>query len=197
MEFPMRLRHLVLSLALAVSATAFAAPVPYTIDPGHTQVHFTYSHLGLSNITGRFDQVEGTFNFDPADPAASSVAVTIPVESIDTGVDKLDAHLKSEDFFDVAKFPTATFTSTKITADGDARWKMAGDLTIHGVTRPVVFDVVVNKVGEHPMMKVPTAGFDASTTVKRSDFGMAYAVPAVGDEVTIRITMEARAPKAQ
>lgn len=193
----MRLRHLVLTLTLAVSATAFAAPVPYTIDPNHTQVHFTYSHLGLSNITGRFDKVEGTFDFDPADPAASRVNVTIPVDSIDTGVDKLDAHLESADFFDVARFPTATFASTGITAAGDGRWKMAGDLTIHGITRPVVFDVVINKVGEHPMMKVPTAGFDATTTVKRSDFGMDYAVPAVGDEVTIRITMEARAPKAQ
>ena len=190
-------RQSLLALALAAAAPAFAAPVPYAIDGGHTQVHFTYSHMGMSNITGRFDKVEGTFLLDPADPAASSVEVTIPVDSISTGVAKLDEHLESSDFFDVANFPNATFKSTGVTVVGEKRWNVAGDLTIHGITRPVVLDVTVNLLGEHPRSKAPAAGFDATTTVKRSDFGMAMAVPAVGDEVTIRITMEAKVPKAE
>ena len=190
------LRTLVLALALAAAPTAFAATVPYTIDSNHTQVLFSYDHLGLSHITGSFEKVEGTFDFDPADPTRSKITVTIPIDSVSTGVPKLDTHLESEDFFDIAKFPTATFASTSVTAAGKGKLKVAGNLTVHGITRPVVLAVTINKIGDHPMAKVPAAGFDATTTLKRSDFGLDMMVPAVGDEISIRITLEARKPKA-
>jgi polyisoprenoid-binding protein YceI len=187
-------RTTLLAIALAAATPAFAAPVPYTIDSNHTQVLFTYNHFGLSNITGRFGDVTGTFAFDAVDPTNSTVAVTIPIESVSMGVPKLDAHLKMADFFEVETYPTATFTSTKVTAAGDNRLSVAGDLTIHGVTRPVVLDVTINKIGEHPMTKTPAVGFDATTTLKRSDFGVGAYVPNVGDEVKVRITLEARIP---
>ena len=187
-----RLAHATL---LALATFGAQAADTYTIDPTHTQVEFTYSHFGFSNITGRFDAIESEFLFDPADPTQSSVKVTIPVASISTGVEKLDTHLLSADFFDAEKYPTATFVSTGVTAAGEGQLKVAGDLTIHGITRPVVLDVTVNKVGEHPMAKTPAAGFDARTVIKRSDFGVGGYAPAVSDEVTIEITVESRLAK--
>jgi polyisoprenoid-binding protein YceI len=193
---PIRASLLALALA-ALSMPAFAATVPYEIDGRHTQVLFTYSHFGLSNITGRFGDVSGTFAFDAANPAASSIKVTIPIASVSMGVPKLDEHLKSPDFFDAAQFPEATFASNAVTAAGEGRWKVAGDLTLHGVTKPVVLDVKVNYVGPHPMNKAPVAGFDATTTIRRSEFGVDRMIPGVPDEVGIRITLEARGPKAE
>ncbi|TNJ32841.1 YceI family protein [Arenimonas terrae] len=188
-------KRLVLASLLAVAAFGAQAADRYTIDPTHTQVEFTYSHFGFSNITGRFDTVESEFLFDAQDPTQSSVKVTIPMASLSTGVEKLDAHLLNADFFDAEKFPTATFTSTAVTAAGEGQLKVAGDLTIHGVTRPVVLDVTINKIGEHPMAKTPAAGFDARTVIKRSDFGVGGYAPAVSDEVTIEITVESRLAK--
>ena len=188
-------KRLALASLLALATFGAQAADTYTIDPTHTQVEFTYSHFGFSNITGRFDAIESEFLFDPADPTQSSVKVTIPVASISTGVEKLDTHLLSADFFDAEKYPTATFVSTGVTAAGEGQLKVAGDLTIHGITRPVVLDVTVNKVGEHPMAKTPAAGFDARTVIKRSDFGVGGYAPAVSDEVTIEITVESRPGK--
>ena len=188
-------RRLVLATLIAAASFSAQAADKYDIDPTHTQVQFTYNHLGFSNITGRFDEVGGEFLFDAADPSKSSVSITIPVASISTGVDKLDEHLLKADFFDAAQFPTATFKSTGIVAAGAGKWAVAGDLTIHGVTRPVVLDVTLNGMGEHPMRKVPAVGFDASARIKRSDFGVGAYVPAVGDEVTLSITVEATQAK--
>lgn len=186
------LRRIALAALLAFATVAGAAAAePYEIDGSHTQVQFTYNHLGFSNITGRFDKVEGEFLFDADDPTRSRIAVTIPIDSISTGVDKLDQHLQAADFFDVAQFPTASFQSSRVESVGEGRLRMEGELSIHGVTRPVSFEVTVNKVGEHPMRKVPAAGFDAVATIKRSDFGLGAYVPAVSDEVTLRITLEA------
>ena len=188
-------KRLALASLLALATFGAQAADRYTIDPTHTQVEFTYSHFGFSNITGRFDTVESEFLFDVQDPTKSSVKVTIPMASLSTGVEKLDAHLLNADFFDAEKFPTATFTSTAVTAAGEGQLKVAGDLTIHGVTRPVVLDVTINKIGEHPMAKTPAAGFDARTVVKRSDFGVGNYAPGVSDEVTIEITVESRLAK--
>ena len=188
-------RRLVLATLIAAASFSAQAADKYDIDPTHTQVQFTYNHLGFSNITGRFDEVGGEFLFDAADPTKSSVSITIPVSSISTGVDKLDEHLLKADFFDATQFPTATFKSTAVTAAGEGKLAVAGDLTIHGVTRPVVLDVTINGIGEHPMRKLPAAGFDASAKIKRSDFGVGAYVPAVGDEVTLRITVEATKAK--
>lgn len=188
----MKLKQFALAGLFALATLPALAADTYTIDPTHTQVEFTYSHFGFSNITGRFDKVESEFAFDAADPTRSSVKVTIPVDSISTGVEKLDGHLLSADFFDAQKYPTATFTSTGVTVAGEGRLAVAGDLTIHGVTRPVVMDVTINKVGDHPMSKKPAAGFDASFDIKRSDFGVGGYAPAVSDEVRIEITVESQ-----
>lgn len=188
----MKLKQFALAGLFALATLPALAADTYTIDPTHTQVEFTYSHFGFSNITGRFDKVESEFTFDAADPTRSSVKVTIPVDSISTGVEKLDGHLLSADFFDAEKYPTATFTSTGVTVAGEGRLAVAGDLTIHGVTKPVVMDVTINKVGDHPMSKKPAAGFDASFDIKRSEFGVGGYAPAVSDEVRIEITVEAQ-----
>ena len=124
------------------------------------------------------------------------MTVTIPVDSIDTGVAKLDAHLKSPDFFDAAKFPMATFKSTRVERAGEHGLKVTGDLTLHGVTKPVVLDVVVNKIGPHPMAGRAAAGFDATATIKRSDFGISNYVPNVSDEIELSVSTEAMVPAA-
>jgi polyisoprenoid-binding protein YceI len=183
------------ALALA-SASAFASSETYTIDTTHTQTEFTWNHFGFSNPSGGFDSIEGTIAYDAADPTKSSVDVSIAIDSINTHVKKLDEHLKSADFFDAAKFPTATFKSTKIEKGASSKtFKVTGDLTIHGVTKSVTLDATLNGAGEHPMKKVPTIGFDGSVTVKRSDFGLGAYVPNVSDAISIHLTTEASAAK--
>lgn len=192
------MRHslgLLACLAL-VATTAHAAPQAYNIDQNHTQIVFSYNHMGFSNQTGQFHKLTGELAYDAADPAKSSVSVTIPVESIQTGVPDLDEHLKSPDFFDAAKFPTITFKSSKIEKTGADSLKVDGDLTIHGVTKPASLTVKVLKTGEHPMKKVPALGLEINTTIKRSEFGVSKYVPNVSDEIGIRIGMEAQAPKS-
>jgi polyisoprenoid-binding protein YceI len=194
------IQRTLLAAALALtSVSAFAAAETYTIDSGHTQTTFTWNHLGFSNPSAGFDKIEGTITYDAADPTRSSVDVTIPIDSINTHVEKFNTHMKSADLFDAAKFPTATFKSTAIkTGASKGTFKVTGDLTVHGVTQSVILDATLNGAGQHPMKKVPAIGFDAHTTIKRSDFGIDYAVPNVGDEIHIRITTEATAsePKA-
>src|SRR5262249_10308482 len=136
-----------------------------------------------------------TLVFDAADPGKSSVQVTLPLSGLNSFTAKFDEHLKSADFFDAAKFPNATFKSTKVEAAGVNKFTVTGDLTIKDQTKPVVLDVTLNGAGEHPMLKVPAIGFDATTTIKRSDFGVGAYVPAVSDEVRIRITTEAEIQK--
>ena len=189
----MRLMFPLAALLLA-AGSATAAPVRYDLDPNHTRIDFSWTHFGFSHPMGRFNRFEGDFRFDPADPTQSSVTVTIPVDSIDTGVAKLDAHLKTDEFFDVARYPTATFKSTRVERSGEHDLKVTGDLTLHGVTRPVVLDVVVNKIGQHPMAGRAAAGFDASATIRRSDFGISNYVPNVSDEIRLSISTEAMVP---
>ncbi|HEX2596306.1 MAG TPA: YceI family protein [Luteimonas sp.] len=190
----MRLIPYAAAALLLVAGTAVAAPVRYDLDPNHTRIDFSWTHFGFSHPMGRFDRFDGDFRFDPADPTKSSVTVTIPVSSIDTGVAKLDAHLQTADFFDVANYPTATFKSTRVERAGEHGLKVTGDLTLHGVTRPVVLDVVINKIGPHPMAGRAAAGFDATTTIKRSDFGISNYVPNVSDEIRLSISTEAMVP---
>ena len=186
-----------LAALLLATGVAHADPVRYNLDPNHTQVEFSWSHFGFSHITGRFDKVEGNFQFDPVDPTRSSIDVSIPITSIDTGVGALDEHLQSPDFFDAAQFPVATFKSDKVERGAGNALKVSGALTIHGVSRPAVLDVTVNKVGEHPMAGRAAAGFDAKTTIKRSDFGISKFVPNVSDEITIAISTETMVPKSE
>ncbi|MBV8158403.1 MAG: polyisoprenoid-binding protein [Dyella sp.] len=191
------LRYLVLAGLLGAAVTAQAAPVTYTMDPGHTFVLFSWNHFGFSNPTANLSLGQGTLVFDDKDPSKSSVDVTLPLANLDTHVSKLDEHLKKPDFFDADKYPTITFKSTKVQAVGGNQYKVTGDLTVHGVTKPVVLDATLNKSGEHPMMKVPTVGFDAVATLKRSDFGVGAYVPNVSDEIKVRITTEASVPKTE
>jgi polyisoprenoid-binding protein YceI len=189
-----RTASLFAALLLAAGAV-HADPVRYDLDPNHTQVEFSWNHFGFSNITGRFDKVEGNFQFDPVDPTRSSIDVTIPIASIDTGVGALDEHLQGPDFFDAAQFPVATFKSSKVERIDADSLKVSGELIIHGVSKPAVLDVTINKIGEHPMAGRAAAGFDAKTTIKRSDFGISKYVPNVSDDIVIAITSETMVPK--
>ncbi|WP_311239413.1 MULTISPECIES: YceI family protein [unclassified Xanthomonas] len=168
----------------------------YTLDPSHTDVLAQWSHFGFSNPSAHFGNVDGTLVYDAADVTKSTVQVTLPLSGLNSFTAKFDEHLKSGDFFDAAKFPTATFKSTKVESAGANKLTVTGDLTIKDQTKPVVLDVTLNGAGEHPMKKVAAAGFDASTTIKRSDFGVGQYAPNVSDEVKIRITTEALQAKA-
>ncbi len=201
-----------LSLALvaapiAIAAHAQAAPEPpmtmtmtmtlpvsgrYAIDPTHTQVRATWNHLGLSRPGATFEHVTGNITLDAANPARSSVVVRIPIDGVDTGVPDLDAHFRSAGFFDVARFPEASFASrtVKFAGMGNA-FTVEGDLTIKGVTKPVVLHAVLNGAGMHPMAKTPAAGFSATARVKRSDYGITAVIPLVSDEIDLVITAEA------
>jgi len=191
------MKRLALAAALSLfAASAFAAPVIYKLDPAHTDVIAQWNHFGFSNPSANFGQVDGTLVYDADDVAASSVEVTLPLSGLNAFVPELTKHLLAADFFDSAKFPAATFKSTKVEAAGEGKLKVTGDLTIKGNTRPVVLDVTLNQVGEHGMTKLPSIGFDATTTIKRSEFGVGAYVPNVSDEVKLRITTEASAPKA-
>ncbi len=191
------LRNSLLASAIILgSSAAIAAPVSYTIDPGHTDVLFTWNHFGYSNPTGHLGQAKGTIVFDEAKPEASSVEVSFPLAGMNTHVSKLDDHLMTDEFFDTAKFPDITFKSSKVEkAAGTNAFTVTGDLTVHGVTKPVVLAATLNKAEMHPMKKVPAIGFDATTTLKRSDFGVGAYVPKVSDEIQVRITVEAMGSK--
>ncbi len=183
-----------LSLALAVGA-AFAAPLTYKIDANHTDVIASWSHFGFSNPIAHFGQVDGFITYDPANVGASKVEVTIPLAGLNSHVPDFDDHLRSGDFFDAAKFPTITFKSTSVKAAGKGKLTVVGDLTVKGITKPVTLAVTINKIGEQPMAKRAAAGFSASTTLKRSDFGLGKYAPNVSDEVKLTITTEAIVPK--
>src|SRR6201991_5318748 len=183
-------RYLLLAGLIGAAVTAHADPVTYKLDPGHTMVLFSWNHFGFSNPTANLGQVDGTLVYDEKDPSKATVEATLPLAGLDTFVPKLDEHMKSADFFDAAKFPNVTFKSTKVVPAGKGKLKVTGDLTVHGVTKPVTLDVTLNNVGPHPMMKVQTIGFDATTTIQRSDFGVGAYVPNVSDNIKTRITTE-------
>tara|TARA_B100000287_G_scaffold421507_1_gene462285 strand:+ start:3098 stop:3679 length:582 start_codon:yes stop_codon:yes gene_type:complete len=179
---------------VAALASGSALAQDFGIDPTHTAVIASWNHFGFSNPAASFSDVSGTISYDEKAPAKSSVNVTIPVKTVDTKVPALtEEFLNDAEYFDVAKFPTATFKSTKVTAKGDNKFDVAGDLTIKGVTKPVVFSATLNKLGEHPMSKKTAIGFDASTVIKRTEFNLGKYAPYVSDEVTLTITTEAQA----
>jgi polyisoprenoid-binding protein YceI len=198
------MRTKIAALALAVLAAPVIAQMPttppgtpdatrvvagtYTVDPYHTQVMFTVNHLGFNAYYGIFGGSTGTLILDPKKPSAAAVDITIPLAGLVTTSDKLNEHLKTPDFFDAVKFPTATFKSTSVTVSG-TKARIAGTLTVKGVSKPVVLDAHFVGAGPAPMSNAPTIGFEATTTVKRSDFGVSYGVPLVSDEVPLKITV--------
>ena len=181
---------------LAASALpATAAPLTFTCDPGHTAVRASWTHAGFSTQSAGFHKPECTLVLDEADPTKSSLSVKIMVASINTGVPDLDADIKSANFFDAAKNPEITFASTSVTVK-DKTAEVVGNLTMHGISKPATLKVSLVNMGEHPVgqffdyYKGKWAGFDASTTIKRSDFGMNMMVPVVSDDITISISTE-------
>jgi len=191
------LKKSLLAVALAfASSGAFAAAETYVMDNHHTQVEFSWNHFGFSNPVANFDNIEGSINYDADDITKSSVEVTIATSSINSHVKDFNEHLASADFFDVAKYPSSTFKSTSVKKGAaDNKLLVSGDLTIHGVTKPVTIDATLNRAAPHPMSKQPTVGFDGVLFIKRSDFGIGKYVPNVSDEVRIRITTEASVAK--
>lgn len=189
-----------LILLATFSSLTYAAETTsvYTLDNTHSFVEFNYNHFGYSNPSGKW-LANGTINLDDKDVAKSKVDITIQVESIVTGVPALDHHLLSADFFDAEKYPTATFVSSKITdvKHKGKSFKLVGDLTLHGVTKPVTLDVVANEHKPNPMSQRDTIGYSATGLIKRSDFGLGMFVPAVSDDVKLNIQLEARLPKPQ
>lgn len=188
-------------IPLAVSlllASPMAAADTYDIDPEHTEVRFTWDHLGLSRQGGRFVDVKGTLTFDQQQPGLSTVEVEIPLEGLRTGVAKLDEHLlNSREFFDVKAHPSITFKSTGVQMKSDRTGQVTGDLAMNGVARPVVLDVVWNFTGEHPLSTINpvyagiyASGFSATTQLRRSDWGLTRTIPFVSDEIRISIETE-------
>jgi polyisoprenoid-binding protein YceI len=189
------LRYVMLAGLLGAAFSAQAAPQTYKLDPHHTMVLFSWSHFGFSNPVADIGIADGTLVFDQQDPSKSSVQVTMPLANLDTHVPALDNHLKEPDFFNAAQFPTITFKSTSVQPVDSTHFKVTGDLTAHGVTKPVVLNATLNKIGKHPMTGQSAIGFNATGTLKRSDFGLGAYVPNVSDDITINITTEAAVPK--
>jgi polyisoprenoid-binding protein YceI len=177
--------------AMLAASPALAAPEAYVLDASHSQIVFNYNHLGFSTSYGMFSGFEGTINFDADAPAASTVAVSFPVRTMLTGWQERFDHFMSKDFFDAAADEMVSFTSTSIEVTGDTTARITGDLTLNGVTKPVVLDAKLNQKGDHPMMNKPWLGFDATTTVLRSDFGLGMFAPFISDDVKISISVEA------
>jgi polyisoprenoid-binding protein YceI len=186
-------RHLI-SCGVAVvvgflSLPASAAPQTYQLEPTHVDVLFAVNHLGFSWKHGSFRALAGTLEFDADHPEASKVHVTIKVDSIDTALVARDNDLKSEGFFDTAKFPQIEFTSTAITKTGTDMFRVVGNLTMHGVTQPIELQATLNGTGANPFDHKPTIGFSVTGTLKRSEFGITQLAAAIGD--LVRITADA------
>jgi len=159
----------------------------YKVDPNHSQVVWTVDHMGFSPLRGAFGQMTGTLALDPARPAASKLVVDIPVSGLVVTSPDFDKHLKSGDFFEIAKHPTGRFVSTSVVPHGTSA-TITGDLTLKGVTKPVTLKAKFFGAGANPMNKAETIGFTATAKIKRSDWGLGYAVPVVADDVHLEIT---------
>ncbi|MDQ2693808.1 MAG: YceI family protein [Pseudomonadota bacterium] len=182
------------ALCLGVVGAAQAAD-RFVIDPEHTNIVFWVDHLGYSKMVGQFQEFSGEFVIDQEKPENGSVEITIDTSSVDTDQDKRDEHLRSPDFFNAGEFPEMTFKSTKVESAGDNAYKVTGDLTLLGTTKPVVLDMTVNKVAPNPLPNsggVLTAGLSGRTTIKRSEFGMTTFTPNLGDEIDIWLEVEGK-----
>ena len=187
---------------LAIGLLLAAAPIlaratDYQIDPSHTAVTFSVRHLMISNVRGEFEKTAGTISVNGTDPSSVKINVTIDASSINTRVDRRDAHLKSPDFLEVDKYPTITFKSTRVEAAGSGKWKVTGDLTLHGVTKEVVLDVTGPTPEITDPMGAKRVGASATASISRKDFGLTWNKAlesggvVVGDEVDIQIDVEA------
>ncbi len=185
------MKPILFAALMSASATMSLAAERYVLDPSHSQVQFSYDHLGFSTTYGLFSGFEGEIMFDQESPANSLVNVSMPVMSMFTGWEKRSDHFMSDDFFGAKEGDMVIFNSTGIEVTGDNTAKITGDLSMNGVTKPVVLDAVLNKVGDHPQAGKPWAGFDATTTILRSDYDLGQFAPFVSDEVEVQISVEA------
>ena len=172
------------------SASPLAEPVSYIVDPKHTYANFEINHLGLSTARGTFDRTSGDIVLDAA-ASTGSIKIVIDTASIDTGLAKRDEHLRAEEFFNVSEHPTMKFVATNLKFDGDRPISADGELTMLGKTLPVSLQITHFACGQHPIHDRPVCGADAETIIRRSQWGMTTYVPTIGDEVTIRIGVEA------
>ncbi|WP_019833683.1 YceI family protein [Sphingomonas sp. PR090111-T3T-6A] len=185
----------VASASIAAAPAGPANPDPraltagsYTVEPNHTRVQFTVAHMGFTDWYGDFTHVAGTLQIDPAHVEASKLDISIPVASVSTTNATLDGELKSDQWLDAGQFPTIRFVSTKVVRTGPSSATITGDFTLHGVTKPVTLVASFNGAGVNPLDKAYTAGFNATTTIRRSDYGVKTYVPLIGDETVIRIS---------
>lgn len=191
---------ILLAAAIAVAAPAARAEISpdpakleggqFAVDKTHAKIIASFSHFGLSTSYIQFTDFDAKLSIDAKTPAKSAVEVSLNMDGIHANVPKFETHLKSADFFDVAAFPTASFKSTSVEVTGPNTGKISGNLTVHGVTRPVVLDATFNAGGVHPMNQKYTVGFSAKGQIKRSEFGVGRYVPNVGDDVTLTISAE-------
>ncbi|MGH1465786.1 MAG: YceI family protein [Cognatishimia sp.] len=186
------MKSLILAAGLMAAATvATAGAEKYALDSSHSQIVFTYNHLGYSTTTGMFSGFSGDIMFDQEDPAASSVSVSFPVKTMLTGWEQRFGHFMSPDFFGAADDEMVSFVSTSIEVTGENTALITGDLTLNEVTKSVVLNATLNQAGDHPMEGKAWAGFDATTTVVRSEYNLGMFAPYVGDEVSVKISVEA------
>lgn len=188
----MKLLKLASAALVLVAPFAMAQTATWKVDPAHSEVDFSIKHLALSNVHGRFGKIDATIVYDDKDITKSSVNATIDVTGVDTGVSPRDNDLKSDHYFDIAKYASATFTSTSV-AKGGSGLQISGNLTLHGVTKPVVLDVSGPTGPIAGMDKKPHVGFEATTTIHRLDFGIGTNVPEaiLSDEVKLTIELDA------
>ncbi len=178
------------TITLLTAMNANAKSEKFILDPLHTNITWSANHAGFSNPNGKFAKSSGVMFIDKKNPENSSVEVEIDTTSIITGIEAFDIHLKGADFFNVEQFKTAKFISTKVEVMANDIAKIHGDLTLIGVTKPVILEAKLNKIGRHPFTLKKTAGFSATTTIKRSDFGIKYGLSLVSDEVKIAFEVE-------
>lgn len=187
----MKTTILAAAIATLMATTAYSAPEKYNLDASHSQILFSYNHLGFSTTWGMFAGFEGEIMFDADAPAGSSVSVSMPLNAMFTGWEEREAHFMSPDFFNATDDSMVSFTSTAIEVTGDNTALITGDLSINGVTKPVVLDAVLNQSGEHPMAGKAWLGFNATTKILRSEFEVGKFAPYVSDEVNVTISIEA------
>ncbi|MEY2844018.1 MAG: hypothetical protein RI920_2055 [Pseudomonadota bacterium] len=178
------------TLASAFATSAFAAPETFGVEPNHTYANFSYTHMGLSTQISKFSKTSGTVTYDKA-AKTGAVDVSIDMTSVDTGSTLFNGHIQGADFLDTATFPTATFKSTKVVFAGDKPATIEGNLTIKGITKPVTLTVTHFVNMAHPMAKKDAIGANATTVIKRTEFNAGKYAPAVGDDVTLTISLEA------
>lgn len=188
----MRIASVLLVSAFGLASTALSA-ADYAIANAHSQVYFTVNHLGFSNSTGLLRVKEGTVSLNEKDWSKSRVEVILDVATLQMGDNTWNEHLAADKFFNTAKFPTARFVSTKVLKTGENTGTMVGNLTFLGTTKPVTLNIKTNKVGKNPMSNKDYAGFSATGSLKRSDFGLVAYPGAIGEEVSLRIEVEGEA----